>query len=163
MPLLRISEPSPESRQSFALLMDAIAIYKKSGNSKVPDDPGRGIDRFPQNDHRAIGVIRQMQHGCRASSAQRLAIAPQDDGLKNLEISSRQHHFPAALRQHIQCLLDFHARHPTGNTTIGPAAKALTTPAPATMKKPKKYPGGVTGHRPEAPELIEANLHKTYC
>ena len=42
-------------------------------------------------------------------AAQGLMVAPQHNGLVNFKNSRRQHHFAAACRQRVQCLLDFGA------------------------------------------------------
>jgi hypothetical protein len=55
--------------------MDAIAVNKKSGHLQVPDGSGRVVERFPQDDHRAIRVVGQMQNGGRARSPEGLMIA----------------------------------------------------------------------------------------
>ena len=69
------------------------------------------IDGLAQDDHRAIGAIRQAQDRGHPGTAQGLMIPLQYDGLANFKISGRQHHFPAAFRQKVQCPLDFGAGH----------------------------------------------------
>ena len=67
------------------------------------------VDGFTQDDHRAIGAIRQAQDRRISGAAQGLMIALQHDGLADFNGSGRQHHFPATFRQHVQHLLDFGA------------------------------------------------------
>ena len=91
----------------FALLMTAVSVNEKAAEAQVFDRGTGIVDRFAQNDHRAIGAVRQMQDSRFPGPAQGLMIAPQNNGLADFNHSRRQHHFPAAFRQGIQGPLDF--------------------------------------------------------
>ena len=91
--------------------MGTVSVNEKVAEVQVFDGEAGIIHRFAQDDHRAIGAIRQAQDGRFPGTAQGLMIAPQHDGLTDGKNSGWQHHFPAAFRQTIQRLLDFGAGH----------------------------------------------------
>ena len=95
----------------FALLMDAISVYEKSGHQQVPDRSGWLIDRFPENDHGAIGAVSQMENSGGPGAAQHEVIAAQDNGLTNFDLTGRQVNLAAGNRQGVQRTLYFR----TGN------------------------------------------------
>ena len=89
--------------------MSAVSVDGKAAEEEIFDRDVGIIDRLPQNDHRTIGPIRQMQNGRVSGPAQGLMISLQHDGLSDFNQSGRQQHFPAAFRQEIQRPLDFGA------------------------------------------------------
>ena len=99
---------------AFALLMNPASVNKQTAYAHIMDCMFGIVDRFPQDDCRAIRAIHEPQNGRRAGTAQCLMIPLQHDGIGKLKISGRQHHFAGPFRQGIQCPLDLSAGHAGG-------------------------------------------------
>ena len=106
VPDFRAFAPQPPE---FMLLVTAVSVDGKAAEEQVFDRGTGIIDRLPQNDHRAIGAVCQMQDSRFPGPAQGLMIPPQNNGLADFNHSRRQQHFPAAFRQGIQGSLDLSA------------------------------------------------------
>jgi hypothetical protein len=95
----------------LALLVRTVAINEQITDPKIFHRRLRMIDRLAHDDDGTVGIVRQHQNCRHTRTAQGLRIAPQNNGLVNLEFSRRQHHFTAAGRQSVERGLDSNIRN----------------------------------------------------